>query len=47
MTRRPRRTPLIAANRALPHAYGVDDIPVIVQDRSFDNSGDVGTANEQ
>jgi blue copper oxidase len=24
---------------ALPHTYGVDDVPVIVQDRSFDGSG--------
>lgn len=27
-----------AATAALPHAYGVDDIPVIVQDKSFDGA---------
>lgn len=37
--------PADPASRALPRAYGVDDIPVIVQDRSFDDSGDMGTAN--
>jgi FtsP/CotA-like multicopper oxidase with cupredoxin domain len=33
------------ATRAIPHEYGVDDIPVIVQDRSFGSSGDQKVAN--
>src|SRR5688500_15707652 len=30
-----------ARKLALPHDYGVDDIPVIVQDRSFDRGGQI------
>jgi FtsP/CotA-like multicopper oxidase with cupredoxin domain len=31
--------------QALPHEYGVDDIPVIVQDHSFEDSGQMGGGN--
>lgn len=37
--------PEASAGQALPHEYGVDDFPVIVQDRSFSDSGDIKTAN--
>lgn len=30
-----------SAERALPNEYGVDDIPVIIQDRNFDDSGEM------
>jgi len=33
------------ATRAIPHKYGVDDIPVIVQDHSFGSSDDQKVAN--
>lgn len=33
------------ASEALPHAYGVDDIPVIVQDRNLNGSGEINTSN--
>lgn len=28
----------------LPHEYGVDDVPVIVQDKTFDDAGQLGSA---
>jgi FtsP/CotA-like multicopper oxidase with cupredoxin domain len=28
---------------ALPHRYGVDDVPVIVQDKAFDDDGELGS----
>jgi hypothetical protein len=31
------------AARGLPNEYGLDDIPMIVQDRAFDDSGDMDT----
>ncbi|WP_433056973.1 multicopper oxidase family protein [Dactylosporangium sp. CS-033363] len=31
------------AQRALPHDYGVDDIPVLVQDKEFDGGGQLST----
>jgi FtsP/CotA-like multicopper oxidase with cupredoxin domain len=34
-----------AETSGLPSNYGVDDIPVIVQDRSIDDSGDLRTGN--
>jgi len=33
------------AAQSLPHEYGVDDIPMIVQDRAFDGSGDMRSGN--
>lgn len=32
--------------RALPHDYGVDDVPVIVQDRKLRSSGEINTSND-
>lgn len=37
--------PTASAARALPHAYGVDDVPLVVQDKAFDGSGQPSTAH--